>query len=87
MISLSNIHITYELYFSGILGVSLYVPFGAPDRYFEKKQKKKNKTKKHTKQNKTEPDLTTHTCTYVYIYIMFAYRIGDGPMPYVKLVI
>ena len=32
MISLSNIHITYELYFSGILGVSLYVPFGAPDQ-------------------------------------------------------
>ena len=50
MISLSNIHITYELYFSGILGVSLYVPFGAPDRYFEKKQKKTHKTK----QNKTK---------------------------------
>ena len=27
---------------------------------------------------KTEPDLTTHTCTNVYIYIMFANRIGDG---------
>ena len=69
MISLSNIHITYELYFSGILGVSLYVPFGAPDRYFEKKKKKQqNKTtkKNHTKQNKTKQNGARSDHTYMY---------------------
>ena len=68
MISLSNIHITYELYFSGILGVSLYVPFGAPDRYFEKKKQKKNKNKKthKTKQNGARSD---HTYMYICIHI------------------
>ena len=66
MISLSNIHITYELYFSGILGVSLYVPFGAPDRYFEKKTTKQNKTKQKTTQNKTKQNGARSDHTYMY---------------------